>query len=383
MPISFYVHIPFCRRKCYYCDFNSYAGLEHLFKPYIEALLREISCLANLYGPEAGESLYFGGGTPSLLPPELIRAVVEGLKENFGLLPGAEITLEANPGTVDKAFLEALLEIGVNRLSLGAQSFNEGELALLGRIHSPEEIEKAFREAREAGFGNVNLDLIYGLPAQSLDSWRVTLEKALELEPEHLSLYALTLEEGVPLAQRIASGELPAPDEDLAAEMYCLAEELLEKAGYEHYEISNWAKPGFACRHNIRYWLNLPYLGFGAGAHSFRGDMRWHNVLHPGEYIEILSAPEITGFPSPVACEVEKITPAIEMAETVILGLRLVKEGLSFERFYRRFGMDLRELYGPQIEELVELGLLEIDRERIRLSPRGRLLGNEVFQRFV
>lgn len=383
MPISFYVHIPFCRRKCYYCDFNSYAGLEHLFKPYVEALLREISYLACLSGPEAGESLYFGGGTPSLLPPELIQVVVEGLRENFGLLPGAEVTLEANPGTVDRAFLEALLDIGVNRLSLGAQSFNSDELALLGRIHSPEEIEKAFKEAREAGFGNVNLDLIYGLPAQSMDSWRITLEKALELEPEHLSLYALTLEEGVPLAQQIASGELPAPDEDLAAEMYCLAEELLEKAGYEHYEISNWAKPGFACWHNIRYWLNLPYLGFGAGAHSFWGSMRWHNVLDPKEYIRILSAPEIAGYPSPVAREVENITLAVEMAETVILGLRLVKEGLSFERFYHRFGVDPRELYGSRIEELVELGLLEIDRERIRLSPRGRLLGNEVFQRFV
>ncbi len=383
MAISFYVHIPFCRRKCYYCDFNSYAGLEHLFKPYVKALSREISYLARLSGPEAGESLYFGGGTPSLLPSELVRAIVESVRENFGLLPGAEITLEANPGTVDKAFLEALLDIGINRLSLGAQSFNEDELSLLGRIHSPEEIEKAFMEAREAGFRNINLDLIYGLPAQSLDSWRTTLEKALELDPEHLSLYALTLEEGVPLAQKVASGELPAPDEDLAADMYCLAEELLEKAGYEHYEISNWAKPGFACRHNIRYWLNLPYFGFGAGAHSFQWGMRWQNVLDPREYISILSAPEATGFPSPVASEVEKITPTIEMAETIFLGLRLVKEGVSFERFYRRFGMDLRELYGSQIEELVELGLLEVDDERIRLSPRGRLLGNEVFQRFV
>ncbi|MDW8102954.1 MAG: coproporphyrinogen III oxidase family protein, partial [Anaerolineae bacterium] len=227
------------------------------------------------------------------------------------------------------------------------------------------------------------LDLLYGLPTQSLDKWRITLEKALELEPEHLSLYALTLDENVPLAQWIASGKLPAPDEDLTADMYCLAEEMLEKAGYEHYEISNWAKPGFASRHNIRYWLNLPYLGFGAGAHSFWRGMRWHNVMAPEEYICILSSAEASGFPSPVAREVETITLRIEMAETIILGLRLVKEGLSFERFYNRFGQDLRELYGSQIEELVSLGLLEKDGERIRLSPRGRLLGNEVFQRFL
>ncbi len=383
MPISFYVHIPFCRSKCYYCDFNSYAGLEHLFQPYVEALSREISFMASLPDPEAGESLYFGGGTPSLLSPELIGSIIESVRENFGLLSTAEITLEANPGTVDRHSLEALLEKGINRLSLGAQSFHQDELSILGRIHGPEEIEQALREAREAGFGNVNLDFIFGIPGQTLDRWRATLEKALELEPEHLSLYALSLDENTPLARRIASGELPAPDEDLAADMYCLAEEMLGEAGYEHYEISNWAKPGFASRHNIRYWLNLPYLGFGAGAHSFRWGMRWHNILDPAEYISILSSPRLTGFPSPVACEVEHITPRIEMAETVILGLRLVKEGLSFERFRARFGRDLWEIYGPQIEELVELGLLEMDEERIRLSPRGRLLGNEVFQRFV
>ncbi len=383
MSISFYVHIPFCRKKCHYCDFNSYAGLEHLFRPYVEAVVREISWLARFPEPEEGESLYLGGGTPSLLPVELIGRILERIKEEFGLLPGAEVTLEANPGTVNRLYLEALLEKGVNRLSLGAQSFHQDELALLGRIHGPREIEQAFREAREAGFRNINLDLIYGLPGQSLVRWRASLEKALELGPEHLSLYALSLDESTPLAQRIASGELPPPDEDLAAEMYCLAEEMLEEAGYEHYEISNWAKPGFASRHNTRYWLNLPYLGFGAGACSFRWGMRWCNIPNPEEYIRSLSSPEFTGFPSPAAREVEQITPRIEMAETVILGLRLVKEGLSFERFRRRFGRDLREVYGPQIREMVEAGLLEEDRERIRLSPRGRLLGNEVFQQFV
>lgn len=383
MAISFYVHIPFCRKKCYYCDFNSYAGLEGLFQPYIEAMAREISYLAQFPEPEAGETIYFGGGTPSLLSPELIGRVIESIKENFGLLSGAEITLEANPGTVARSSLEALLSMGVNRLSLGAQSFHEDELALLGRIHNSEEIKKAFQEAREAGFSNVNLDFIYGIPFQSLEKWRITLEKALELAPEHLSLYALTLEEGTSLAQKVALGEIPRPDEDLAADMYCLAEEMLEKAGYEHYEISNWAKPGFACRHNLRYWLNLPYLGFGAGAHSFRWGMRWHNILEPREYIRILSSPEIRGFPSPVACEVETITLPVEMAETVILGLRLVKEGLSFEEFRRRFGRDFWEIYGPQAEELLELGLLERSERGIRLSPRGRLLGNEVFQRFI
>ncbi len=383
MPISFYVHIPFCRKKCYYCDFNSYAGLEHLFHPYVEALAREIAYMARLLEPEVGETLYLGGGTPSLLPVGLIRIVIESVRGNLGLLPGAEITLEANPGTVDRPYLEAMLELGVNRLSLGAQSFHQDELALLGRIHGPKEIIQTFREAREVGFRNINLDLIYGLPGQSVDKWLLTLERALELEPEHLSLYALSLDENTPLARRIASGELPVPDDDLAADMYCLAEEILEKAGYEHYEISNWAKPGFASRHNIRYWLNLPYLGFGAGAHSFSWGMRWQNVHDPTEYIRILSFPELTGFPSPVAREIEQITLQMEMAETVILGLRLVKEGVNFERFRSRFGLDLREIYRSQIEELVEMGLLVENEQGIRLSSRGRLLGNEVFQRFV
>jgi oxygen-independent coproporphyrinogen-3 oxidase len=387
--ISLYVHIPFCRAKCAYCDFNSYPDLDHLFEKYVRALQREMRWV-NWGRSLKVNTLYLGGGTPTVLPLAFLGEVLDACREHFIIAEETEITVEANPGTVDGSYLAGLLEMGVNRLSLGVQSFHDDELRLLGRIHTAAQAVEAYRLAKQlcpelvegVGFGNVNLDLIYGLPWQTLSSWQATLWQAIHLQPEHLSLYCLTVEEDTPLGQRIARGELPVPDPDLAAGMYTLAEETLDGAGYVHYEISNWAQPGHECRHNLSYWRNQSYLGLGAGAHSYFEKKRWHNVLSPEEYITRLEANLQGPFP-PSVKEVEDIDEALEMVETIILGLRLVQEGVRLADFRERFGRELMDVYGREIEEMGQAGLLEVDGDRVRLTARGRLLGNEVFQRFL
>lgn len=384
--LSLYIHFPFCLSKCCYCNFNSYAGISGLIPRYLEALLREASLWAS--SPAPVNTLYFGGGTPSLLTGEQVDYLLEGFCRSFAHAPSEEITLEANPGTLDRKRLEEWKAAGVSRLSLGVQSFEEAELRLLGRLHRAEEAVAAYRLAQETGFDNVNMDLIYALPGQSLAGWQATLEKALELEPEHLSLYCLTLEEDTPLAKVVKSGSLPPPDPDLAAEMYLLAEERLGAEGYEHYEISNWAKPGRSCRHNLIYWKNLPYLGLGAGAHSSLGGYRFYNVLSPQDYVLRLErgdapSPVPGFFPSGGAIEgVETISPALELGETMILGLRL-GEGVDKDVFARRFGIELSEVYEKPVAELLHLGLLQEKGNALQLTPKGRLLGNEVFLRFL
>jgi oxygen-independent coproporphyrinogen-3 oxidase len=391
--VSLYVHIPFCRAKCAYCDFNSYSGLDHLFEKYVRALQTEMRWVnsAQQIGATVpcrrGRSLkantiYLGGGTPTVLPLALLGEVLDACREHFILAEGAEITVEANPGAADDGYLAGLLEMGVNRLSLGVQSFHDDELRLLGRIHTTAQAVETYRLAREMGFGNVNLDLIYGLPRQTVSSWQGTLQQAIHLQPDHLSLYCLTVEEDTLLGQRIARGELPALDPDLAAEMYTLAEEMLDREGYVHYEISNWAQPGHECRHNLTYWRNQSYLGLGAGAHSYFDKKRWHSVLSPADYIARLEA-DLQGPSPPSVKEVEEIGEPLEMAETMILGLRLVQEGVRLADFRERFGRELMDVYSGEIGAMGQAGLLEVEKERVRLTARGRLLGNEVFQRFL
>ncbi len=286
---SLYIHVPFCRRRCSYCDFNTYAGQEHLQAAYVAALVREIGLLA----VAAGEALpvhtvYFGGGTPSLLSPRQIAQVLEAVARHFALTADAEISLEANPGTLAPAYLKALRQAGVNRLSLGVQSAHPADLHLLERDHDFLTVIRTVAWARQAGFDNLNLDLMLGLPQQPLERWQRTVELALDLAPEHFSLYALTLEHGTPLAHWVDRGLVPAPDPDLAAEMYLWADERLRQAGFRQYEISNWARPGMVCRHNLQYWRNQPYLGLGAGAHGYAGGFRTVNALTPGAYIRRL-----------------------------------------------------------------------------------------------
>jgi oxygen-independent coproporphyrinogen-3 oxidase len=374
MPIALYIHIPFCQAKCAYCDFNSYAGMEGLFEDYTAALVREMSQA----GPAAVQTIYIGGGTPSVLPLFYLAQTLQAARSSFAVAADAEVSLEANPRTVDAERLCGLRALGITRLSLGVQSLEEEELRLLGRIHSPDQAVEAFSGARWAGFDNINMDLIYGLPGQSTVAWQVTLDRALALEPEHLSLYALTVEEGTRLATEIADGAMPKPDPDIAAEMYDLAERQLSAAGYAHYEISNWARPAeMACRHNLAYWRNEPYLGIGAGAHSWYNRRRWANVAAPAEY----TARVLNG-QDPIEAE-ETIGPELEVGETMMMGLRLLEEGVAFESFRRRFGFDLRQHFAQALAELAELDLIVADQERIRLSQRGHLLANQVFLRFL
>ncbi len=396
LSVGLYIHIPFCERKCPYCDFNSYAGLDALHGPYIEALINEMAWLAQR-GEWQANTMFVGGGTPTLLPLSLAARALDAAQASFSIPPGAEMTVEANPGTVDQAYLAGLRSAGVNRLSLGAQSFHDDELRLLGRLHTATEVEVALCATRKASFDNVNLDLIYGLPKQSLGRWRATLERALSLSPEHLSLYSLTVESGTPLAEWVARGDLPTPDDDLTAEMYELAEELLAQAGYFHYEISNWAgettlgpqlttqNSRRACRHNLVYWRNEPYLGLGAGAHASWGGRRWHNLLSPLDYVTRMT-PQSSGeapWQSPVVAGVEVVDEALAMGETMMLGLRLLEEGVPLARFSARFGRSLHNVYPAQLAALQAEGLLEQQADRVRLTPRGRLLGNQAFSRFL
>lgn len=386
--LSLYFHIPFCLSKCYYCDFNSYTRLSWLIPQYVDALKKEIQLYAKDVWEFEVKTIYFGGGTPSLLPAKSIAYMLESCSKLFNMPSNLEVTLEANPGTIDQSFLTQLRQSGVNRLSLGVQSFSDSELKLLGRIHLAVEARKAYLTAREAGFENVNIDLLYALPRQMIKDWQNNLVEVTKLNPEHLSLYPLTLEPGTPLANAVASGSLPKPDADLAADMYLLALDKLAQEGYGHYEISNWALPGKECHHNLTYWKNERYLGLGAGAHSHLNGYRWVNVLSPVEYVKHLGnmrtkLSQQPYFNAPWVDNIEHIDRDLEIAEAVILSLRL-EEGVNLTDFAHRFGVELYSIYQQQqINELVELGLIAKNEHGIRLTTKGKLLGNEVFSRFL
>jgi len=407
MPYSLYFHIPFCTHRCAYCDFNTYASQESLIPAYMDALGNEIHRVAAC-APERlpVHTIFFGGGTPSLLSPLQFESILQTVRANFDLsglsdLSDIETSLEANPGTVTLDSLRGLRRAGFNRISFGVQSFDPGELRQLERIHDPFDVLNAVRWARQAGFENLNLDLIYGLPEQPLRKWQANVKHAVELAPQHLSLYALTIEHGTPYGRWAGHGLLPLPDPDLPADMYEWASEYLEGQGYQQYEISNWARPGYPCRHNLQYWRNQPYLGFGAGAHGCANGMRVSDVLHIKTYLDRLSPVTrlpVLPFPlSPATVTQTRLTAFVEMQETMLLGLRLTQEGVSAEAFRQRFGQDLMAVFGREIKELVRLGLLEWaltpdpspaqrerrDGERVHLTRRGRLLGNQVFMRFV
>ena len=389
--LALYIHIPFCETKCPYCDFNTYASIEQLIPDYVEALAEELRLWGAALDSPRIQSIFFGGGTPSYVPPEDIGRLLDTARSGFVVTEEAEITLESNPGDVTEERLATWRESGINRLSIGVQSLDDGLLRLLGRRHSAEEAAEAFRHAQAAGFDNINLDLMYGLPHQSLEQWRQTLEQTLVLHPEHLSLYCLTLEEGTPLEARVRQGVLPTPDSDLAADMYELAEGMTAQEGYQQYEISNWALPGRACGHNLTYWRNQPYLGVGPGAHSSLDGHRFANLRSPRQYIQRVhrwaeSAIASDGLQAAVECRlvemVEAIDGRLEMGETMMLGLRLT-EGVAASDFQARFGVELRDTFGPPIGELEGAGLLQWRDGSLVLTPRGRLLGNEVFQRFL
>ena len=379
--VSLYVHIPFCHTRCHYCDFNTYAGMLPLREPYVRALLTEIGmagALTKLPGgkPRRSRTIFFGGGTPSLLSVSQVSRILDACYDNFAIDEDAEITLEANPGTLSREQLVGLRAAGVNRLSMGAQSFDAELLKTLGRIHSPEDITQAVRDAQAAGFTSINVDFMFGLPGQTMHHWRETIERALDLHIEHLSLYSLIIEEGTPFYTWAHEGRITPGDEDLCADMYEYADERLRAAGYINYEISNWSLPGFQSRHNLTYWHNLPYIGMGAGAYSSFGGRRFSNVREPAEYIRMLKAqqwPEV---------ESETVDKAQAMSETAFLALRTA-QGLHLPTFEQRFALPFAQFAGDRLHMVEEAGLLERETEWLRLSKRGRLLGNEVFLRLL
>ena len=391
--MGLYVHIPFCETKCPYCDFNTYEKIEHLIPAYVDALVRELSLWSGLLDRPNVDTVFFGGGTPSYLPEEAIERLMAAIRSGFGVTSSAEVTLEANPGDLTPGKLEKLRESGINRLSIGVQSLSDRLLKVLGRRHDLEQAIGAFEMAVETGFQNASLDLMYGLPRQGIGDWNETLHRAVELGPPHLSMYCLTIEENTPMAQSVESGSLPSPDPDLAADMYETAESVMSAAGYGHYEISNWSRPGFESRHNMKYWRNLPYLGVGPGAHSYLQGHRFANLRSPRMYIERMEEASLQSSIAgqsrpgtiksvPVVEHFEEIGQDLEMSETLMMGLRL-DEGIVKQDFADRFGLQLSEKYGQTIADLDSLGLLDTSLGRLRLTSRGRLLGNEVFERFV
>jgi oxygen-independent coproporphyrinogen III oxidase len=381
---SLYLHVPFCGTRCTYCAFNTYTHAEPLIVPYVDAMCHELTWLGRSTAQPI-HTIYFGGGTPSLLPNEQVERILNTCREVFDVTPDAEITLEVNPGSIDGEYLCRLRETGVNRLSVGMQSAHAQELKLFARQHGVEAVARTVGDARRAGFDNLSLDLIYGVPHQTLEMWRESVAAALALHPDHLSMYALGLETGTPMARWVERGWLPTPDDDLAADMYELADAIARDAGLEQYEISNWARPGFACRHNLQYWRNAPYLGVGAGAHGYAAGIRYEIVKPIQLYIDLANRQDAL-LPFPFTPTVERhdvIDAPGEMAEHMMTGLRLIEEGISVEGFRQRFGLPIRQVYGAALDWLTHVDLIRQDGDLLRLTPRARLLSNQVFLQFM
>lgn len=377
---ALYLHIPFCLSKCHYCSFNSCAGGKDLYGPYVEALILELTRLAETKNNPASSSgldtLFVGGGTPTCLPSDLLLRVIHSSLALFAAAPGAEVSVEANPGTVDARYLEALLEAGVNRLSLGVQSFDNLELELIGRVHNEMEACSAISAARATGFDNINLDLMYGLPGQTPASWRKTLEKGLSFLPEHLSLYQLTIEPETPFHTLFKNKTMRLPAEDEIITMDEITRELCSSAGLHQYEISNYATAGSECRHNINYWKNNEYLAAGASAVSCLRGVRERRIANPAEYISLISKTES------VVIETECLSREDSFRETVIMGLRMVS-GVSRTALYERYALELEAYYGATLVKLLDLGFLELTATRLRITSQGWPVSNQIMAELV
>ncbi len=394
--LGLYIHIPFCEKKCPYCDFNTYAGLQANFQATVDALCKEMEQWRTQLNARPIHSIFLGGGTPTVLTDSQLIQLFETVHRCFTLEPNCEITCEANPGTVDRPKFKLLHSLGVNRLSIGVQSFQPQELQFLGRIHDVDDVLRAFAAAREAGFKNINLDFIFGLPEQPLTNWQATLEQALALGPEHLSLYSLIVEPNTPLLHWVKTGQVKPPDEDCAAELYEFAMARLADAGYQQYEVSNWAKmvdgdqpdstPTLASANNLLYWRNHEYLGIGPGAHSHLRleskdggvfSKRWGNRKPvPGYVKRINQGKSVEEFS-------EEINPRMAMGETMMLGLRLLQEGVAFKRFQALHGIELPVIFADELTQLHKLQLIDLEKQKVRLTRRGLMMGNQVFAHFL
>jgi len=395
MTAGIYIHIPFCKSRCSYCDFATDVYRDNnAVKRYVAALTNEISDFRfQIPNPEAEaketanhrqpifdycfDTIYFGGGTPSLLTPKQLEKILDAIYKKFSFQENVEFTLEMNPATVSIEKLTDYRSLGVNRASFGVQTFDDHALRLLARGHDANDARQTFQLLREANFENISFDLIAGLPNQTLKNWEKNLNEALALKPEHLSLYLLEIHEGTPLAEQIKSKRQPNPDEDLAGEMYEMMLDLVSKSGFEQYEISNFAKPGFESRHNNKYWLCEPVLGFGCSAHSFNGKKtRWSNERDTGKYVSLIESNT-----KPIV-ETEDLTETQLSAEFAFLNLRLT-QGLSLSDYESRFGKDLRVEYNEELENLRKLKLIKCTETHLFLTDKGRLYSNEVFSIFV
>jgi oxygen-independent coproporphyrinogen-3 oxidase len=374
--IGCYVHIPFCVRKCAYCDFNSYSGYTDAhIERYVQALTQEIRQSSPSSTPV--DTIFFGGGTPTAIPADDQAALLRAVLETLPVTPDAEITTEANPGTMDTAHLEVLRAAGFNRISFGVQSFDAGLLKTLDRIHTVDEAKNAVRAARAAGIENVSIDLMFALPRQTLRQWEASLAQALALDTDHLSLYSLIVEEGTGFWTLRQKGRLPLPDDDTAAEMFQMAIDAAQGAGLAQYEISNFARPGRECRQNLHYWRNEPYYGFGCGAVAYQNGARRMNLKSPAKYSEAVEAG------SDLTLSSETLTSDETLAEIMMLGLRLTEEGVDCTRVTTYFGTDPRERFASEIETFTRRGLLEAVGDHLRLTPHGVFLASEVMMAFV
>lgn len=367
--LGLYIHIPFCRSKCAYCDFYSLPGQEKRMDDYQRALLTHLTEAAPRAASYAVDTVYFGGGTPSFYGEKRLTALLKHIKKLYKVDPQAEITLEANPDSVDQKMLKRLRKAGFNRISQGVQSADDGQLASLGRPHTFEQACRAVEQARQAGFQNLSLDLIYGLPGQSMDSWQDTVERVLALEPEHISAYGLKVEEGTPLFRRVEEGEV-LPDDDAQADCYLWTVERLERAGYEQYEISNFAKPGFSSRHNCKYWLTQPYMGFGPGAHSDFGERRYSFIRDLEGYIKgVLEGGAIVDEDEPIPLKERS-------GEYLMLRLRTAR-GIEEWEYRRAYLMNFAPLE-QRLQEYERRGLACRRDGRWRLTPQGFLVSNQI-----
>ena len=404
--LELYLHIPFCVRKCAYCDFLSFAAPEREYREYVDQLIEEIYGQSENFREYQVISIFVGGGTPSLLPAPLMEELFAVLHQCFDIAEDAEITIEANPGTLTMEKLEIYRQSGINRLSLGLQSADDQELNYLGRIHTYEDFLKSYQRAREAGFTNINVDLMSALPGQDLHSWKTTLRKVLMLKPEHISAYSLIIEEGTPFYCRYGEGEnhgscsqwdsqtiwtgrglkgrpmslwaLPdLPDEEMDREMYHVTKELMAAHGYHRYEISNYARSGCEYLHNKGYWTGTEYLGLGLGASSYTFFHRYHNTEDMEEYLS-LDLSQVGA----AARDIQEISLEERMEEFMFLGLRLM-EGVSGTEFFSRFGQNMWNVYGTVIERLEKQGLIEVEMPVIRLTEQGIDVSNRVLSQFL
>lgn len=365
-PLAIYIHVPFCKRKCVYCDFASFAGREGIWKEYFAALGEEIDGWTEQLQAYEAHSIFFGGGTPSLVDAEFIARTLERLRNTVRFAADIEITLEANPGTLTNEKLRIYRNAGINRLSLGVQSFDSDLLKNLGRIHTPEDAEKAVLLAQDAGFDNISIDLMYALPGQSMAQWKRTLEKAVSLPLTHISAYSLIVEEGTEMARRVTAGETVIPDDDSVNEMQRMAVCMLAHAGFARYEISNFAKPGCESRHNMTYWIGGEYLGLGSAAHSLMANARFSNQPEPERYMA-----------GERKLDYSLRSIRDQQEEALMLETRMVR-GLDLNKWQRRFAEDFLKKYANTVRRLGNYGFIEIENGFLRLTPAGLELQDSV-----